>query len=356
MDGHGRRLTIDVPRAFRRGSSANPRASARCPLDNRSSILAACLALAVALACASHGALAFDLEGHRGARGLAPENTLAAFRRALAIGVTTIETDVAITRDGVAVISHNPKLVPEIVRDASGKWLAQPGPPIHSLTLAQLRTYDIGRLNPATRYASEFPEQQASDGERFPTLREVLALVAAGAKPVRLNLETKVTPDDAGDTASPAEFVRVIVDAVREAKLADRVTIQSFDWRTLREVKRVAPSIPTSCLTIESSGMNTMAPGADGRSPWHAGLALADYPSVPALVAAAGCSTWSMFWRNLTPALVEDAHAHGLAVLPWTVNDPAQMTRLVDMGVDGIITDYPDRLREVLRAKGLPLP
>ena len=314
------------------------------------------LLLAIALACATHGSLAFDLEGHRGARGLAPENTLAAFRRALAIGVTTIETDVAITHDGVAVISHNPNLVPELVRDAGGKWLAQPGPPIHSLTLAELRTYDIGRLNPATRYATEFPEQQPSDGERFPTLREVLALAAASTKPIRLNLETKVTPDNAGDTASPAEFVRVIMDAVREAKLSDRVTIQSFDWRTLREVKRVAPEIPTSCLTIESSGMNTMARGADGRSPWHAGLALADYPSVPGLVAAAGCSTWSMFWRNLTPALVTDAHARGLIVLPWTVNDPAQMARLIDMGVDGLITDYPDRLREVMRDKSLPLP
>jgi glycerophosphoryl diester phosphodiesterase len=312
--------------------------------------------LLLVLACASHAALAFDLEGHRGARGLAPENTLAAFRRALAIGVTTIETDVAITRDGIAVISHNPNLVPELVRDASGKWLAQPGPPIHSLTLAQLREYDVGRLNPATRYASEFPEQKASDGERFPTLHEVLALVAGAAKPIRLNVETKVTPDNAGATASPDEFVRIILDAVREAKLADRVTIQSFDWRTLREVKRVAPAIPTSCLTIESTGMNTMTPGADGRSPWHAGLALGDYPTVPALVAAAGCGTWSMFWRNLTPALVADAHARGLAVLPWTVNDPAQMARLIDMGVDGIITDYPDRLRAVMREKGLALP
>ena len=144
--------------------------------------------------------------------------------------------------------------------------------------------------------------------------------------------------------------------SIHALSLAERVTIQSFDWRALREVKRVAPTIPTSCLTIESTGMNTMAPGADGRSPWHAGLALADYPSVPALVAAAGCSTWSMFWRNLTPALVADAHARGLAVLAWTVNEPADMERLIDMGVDGIITDYPDRLRRVAKEHGLPLP
>lgn len=298
----------------------------------------------------------FDLEGHRGARGLAPENTLAAFRKAIAIGVTTIETDIAVTKDRVPVISHNPSLVPELVRDGTGKWLAAPGASIHSLTLDELRRYDIGRLDPDTKYARQFPEQRPSDGERFPTLREVLQLVATAGKPIRLNIETKLTPDNAGDTVDAATFVRVILDEVRAAKLVDRVTIQSFDWRSLMEVKRVAPDVPTSCLTIESTGMNTMAGAQDGKSPWHAGLNDSDFRSVAALVAAAGCSTWSMFWRNLTPALVADAHARGLEVLPWTVDDPADMQRLIDMGVDGIITDYPDRLRDVMKARGMPPP
>ena len=226
---------------------------------------------------------AFDLEGHRGARGVAPENTLAAFRRALAIGVTTIETDVAVTKDGVAVISHNPNLLPELVRGPDGQWLTAPRPSIHSLTLAELRRYDIGRVNPATPYARQFPEQVPRDGERFPTLRELLELVVASGKPVRLDIETKLTPDGAGDTVDAATFVHVILDEVWRAKLVDRVTLQSFDWRTLREAKRVAPDVPTSCLTIESTGMNTMAIGTDGRSPWHAGLVDRGYPSVPAL-------------------------------------------------------------------------
>jgi len=144
-------------------------------------------ALALLLALAPAVALAFDLEGHRGARGLEPENTLAAFRKAIAIGVTTIETDVAVTKDRVPVISHNPNLVPELVRDSTGKWLTTPGPSIHSLTLDELRRYDIGRVNPDTKYARQFPEQQPSDGERFPTLRELLQLVAAAPRPVRLN-------------------------------------------------------------------------------------------------------------------------------------------------------------------------
>jgi len=311
-------------------------------------------ALAAAL-LASH-ALAFDLEGHRGARGLAPENTLAAFRRALAIGVTTIETDIAVTSDLVPVISHNPRLEPDVVRGPDGRWLSSPGRSIHSLTLDELRRYDIGRLNPASRYARQFPEQEPSDGERFPTLRELLDLVQASGKPVRLDIETKLTPDNAGDTVDAATFVRVILDEARRAKLVDRVTIQSFDWRTLRAARVLAPGIPTSCLTIESSGMNTMAQGPDGRSPWHAGLVDRDYASVPALVAAAECNVWSAFYRNLTPALVADAHARKLAVLAWTVDEPSDMQRLIDMGVDGIITDYPDRLREVMAGRRMPLP
>ena len=299
---------------------------------------------------------AFDLEGHRGARGLAPENTLAAFRRALAIGVTTLETDIGVTKDLVAVISHNPDLVPEIVRGPDGRWLSAPGPSIHSLTFDELRRYDIGRLNPQTKYARDFPEQMPSDGERFPSLRELLDLVVAAGKPVRLDIETKLTPGNAGDTVDAATFVRVILDEVRRANLLERITLQSFDWSTLQEAKRVAPGVRTACLTIESSGMNTMATGPDGRSPWHAGLVDRDYASVPALVAAAGCSTWSAFHRNLTPELIADAHARGLAVLAWTVDDPLAMARLIDAGVDGIITDYPDRLRAVMRTRGLPLP
>ncbi|HET9668616.1 MAG TPA: glycerophosphodiester phosphodiesterase [Casimicrobiaceae bacterium] len=312
-------------------------------------------ALAVAALLASH-ALAFDLEGHRGARGLAPENTLAAFRRALAIGVTTIETDVAVTKDLVAVISHNPRLEPDLVRDPDGRWLSSQGPSIHSLTLDQLRRYDIGRLNPASRYARQFPGQEPSDGERFPTLRELFDLVNASGKPVRLDIETKITPHEPSDTVDASTFVRLILAEARRAELLDRVTIQSFDWRTLREARLRAPGIRTACLTIESSGMNTMAQGPDGASPWHAGLVDRDYASVPALVAAAGCNVWSAFHRNLTPALVADAHARRLAVLAWTVDEAPDMRRLIDMGVDGIITDYPDRLREVMDEKRMPLP
>ena len=300
---------------------------------------------------------AFDIEGHRGARGLAPENTLAGFRKALDIGVTVLETDIAITRDLVPVISHDPVLNPDLVRDRDGRWLERPGPPIHALTRADLAQFDIGRVNPASAYARDFPSQRAVDGERFPTLAELLQLVGESGKPVRLNLEIKMTPDNAGATPDAATFARVVLAAVDEAGIRKRVIVQGFDWRPLLELKRMAPEIETACLTIESRQMNTVAPGPDGRSPWHAGLALRDHDgSVPALVRAAGCATWSPSRQDLTRALVDEAHALGLRVIPWTVNDEAEMRRLIDLGVDGIITDYPDRLRKAVQAKGLPLP
>ena len=303
-------------------------------------------------------ALAFDLEGHRGTPGLAPENTLAAFRRALEIGVTTIETDMAVTKDDVVVISHNPSLNPDLVRDTDGHWLASPGPPIRTLTLAELRRYDIGRLNPTSQYARQFPEQKAVDGERFPKLSELFDLAKASGKTVRFNIETKITPTSGSNTPDPATFASLVIAAVRAAGMSDRVTVQSFDWRTLLEVKRIAPEIETSCLTFQTRDDNTVQQAPDGGpSPWHAGLALRDHGgSLPALVKAAGCGTWSMFWRNLTPKELADAHALRLKVLPWTVNERGDMRSLIDLGVDGIITDYPDRLREVMAEKKLALP
>jgi len=318
---------------------------------------AARAAIALAIALVTPAAFAFDLQAHRGGRGLAPENTLAAFRNALRLGVTTLESDLAVTRDGHLVLSHDPRLNPDLVRGPDGRWLSAPGPALHALTLDEVRRVDVGRLNPASRYAAQFPQQRPSDGERIPTLDELVALVSAHPGPVRLNLETKITPTSGDETPPPTQFARVVVDAIRRHGLAARVTVQSFDWRTLVEVRRLAPEIETSCLTIVSAGMDTVTPGPDGASPWHAGLRAADHGgSLAGLARAAGCGSWSMFWRNLAPEHVGQARAAGVKLLPWTVNEPADMARLVELGVDGIITDYPDRLRKVLAERGVALP
>jgi len=290
---------------------------------------------------------AFDLQAHRGGRGLTPESTLAGFRNAIALGVTTLETDLAVTKDDVLVLSHEPHLNPDLVRGPDGKWLEGAGPTIHSLTLAELKTYDIGRLNPATRYGQQFPAQTPHDGERFPILAELYAMAGPG---IRFNIETKIDPTKPDQTVDPAHFARLTVEAIRTAKMQRRTTIQSFDWRTLVEAKRLAPEIETVCLTIESRDMNTVGPKP---SPWLAGLDVKNSGSILQLARIAGCSAWSPFWRNVTAATIVEAHALGLKVIPWTVNDPAEMKRLIDLKVDGLITDYPDRGMTVLGEKGL---
>ena len=300
---------------------------------------------------------AFDLQGHRGARGLAPENTLAAFAMALTIGVTTLETDLAVTKDGVLVLSHDPMLNPDIVRGPDGQWIAEPAPAINSLTLAELKRFDVGRLKPDTKYARRFPQQRAIDGQRIPTLAELFMLADTSGKLPRYNIETKLEPDKPEQAPGPETFARLVVDAVHQAGVAARTTVQSFDWRTLLLVKRLAPEIETVCLTSPSTLRGEGEGAARRPSPWLAGLDPAQHGgSVPRLARAAGCGTWSPWFEELGADQVAEAHALGLKVIPWTVNAPDTMAGLIDMKVDGLITDYPDRAREVMAAKGLPLP
>ncbi len=295
--------------------------------------------------------MAFDLQGHRGARGLAPENTLAGFKVAQDLGVTTLETDLAVTRDGVVVISHDPVLNPDLTRGPDGQWLATAGPAIRTLTLDELKRYDIGRVNPVSKYGQQYPEQKPVDGQRFPTLAEFFA---QAAPQVRFNIEIKTDPAKPDLTLDPAAFSRLAVADIRKGKTEARTTLQSFDWRNLIEARKLAPEIATACLTIESNNFDTVQRASGRPSPWLGGLDLAAHGgSVPRLVKAAGCATWSPFWRNVTAENVKEAQALGLKVVPWTVNVPAEMGRLIDLGVDGLITDYPDRGLQVLASKGL---
>jgi glycerophosphoryl diester phosphodiesterase len=301
---------------------------------------------------------AFDLEGHRGARGLAPENTLPAFAAALQIGVTTLELDVGVTKDGMVVVSHDRALNPDHTRGPDGEFLSSPGPLIHDLTLAELQTYDVGRLKPGTAYAAAFPQQRAIDGARIPTLSEVFALAQrAGAAAVRFNIETKLTPTSAHETPDPDAFAHALVAVVREAGMAERVIIQSFDWRTLTAVRRIAPEIDRACLTVEMPEEDTVGRSHPGPSPWAGGLNIHDFDgSIPRLVVATGCRVWSPYHRNVDPAVLAEAKAANLRVIPWTVNQAPDMERLIDLGVDGLISDYPDRLRAVLADRNIPLP
>ena len=293
-------------------------------------------------------AFALDLQGHRGARGLLPENTLSAFARALDLGVTTLELDCGLTRDGVVVVAHDRTLNPDLTRDAQGRWLESAGAAIRRLTFDELKRYDVGRIKPGTDYAKRFAKQEGMDGARIPALSDVFELVRKhGDSKVRFNIETKLSPLAPDETAAPDAFVQALLGAIRKAGMERRVTIQSFDWRTLQIVQREAPGVPTVYLTAEGASPNNIP--VDGTaSSWTAGYQLAAFGgSVPRMVKAAGGAVWSPYHGDLTQARVREAQSLGLKVVVWTVNNEADMRRFIEWGVDGIISDYPDVLTSV---------
>ena len=318
---------------------------------------AARLFAACALALAPLVASAFDLEGHRGARGLAPENTLPAFAAALSLGVSTLELDTAITKDGVVVVSHDARLNPDITRGADGRWLNPPTRAVHQLTLDYLGQLDVGRIRPGSDYSYRFPDQKRMDGVYMPTLAQVFALArSAGNSEVRFNIEIKTSPKRPQDTPAPEEFARILLALIEREGMASRVIIQSFDWRALKAVQALAPSIPTSYLSSQQRSLDNIAAGEPGGSEWTAGIQYSSEGSVPKMVKAAGGAIWSPYYPELSAELVQEAHALGLQVIPWTVNKTEDMARLIDWGVDGLISDRPDVLRDVLTEKKLPLP
>ena len=319
-------------------------------------LLAAALLLAGCTAIMPTARQHFDLEAHRGGRGLAPENTLAAFSNAVDMGVSTLELDIGLTADDVVVISHDTSLNPDHTRDAKGAWLTpKSGAPIRTLTLAQLQTYDVGRIDPSSNYGKLFALQIPRDGERIPTLASLFAQVqarGADAATVRFNIETKIDPSKPDETAAPEPMVRALLAEIDKADMASRVTIQSFDWRTLTLVGKLAPQLPRAYLTT---------PRTLKDSRWTDGFDAASFASVPQMVRAASANApgpviWSPAFADLTPEVIREAHKLGLKVLPWTVNQRADMQRLMDWGADGIITDYPDILRDLMRERGLSLP
>jgi glycerophosphoryl diester phosphodiesterase len=265
--------------------------------------------------------------------------------------------DAGVTEDGVVVVAHDRRLNPDIARGPDGRWLTGRTPAIRELTYRELQRYDVGRIRPGSDYSRRWPDQRRADRVRIPTLEEVFELSRhARNADVRFNVETKISPEAPDETVDAETFARTLIKAVRDNGMAARTTIQSFDWRTLAVVQKQAPEIATSYLTSQQQALDNIHAGHRETSPWTAGIRYQDHGSVPRMVQAAGGRIWSPYFVDLTEAHVKEAKSLGLAVLPWTVNDRADMERLVDWGVDGIITDYPDRLREVMAAKNLPLP
>ncbi len=287
---------------------------------------------------------------HRGGAGLAPENTLAAFRGAFALDVDGVEMDVRLTADGEAVLYHDAQLKPEITRTADGKWLKEKGPAIMDLTLRELKSFDVGRVKPRTKYARRYPKQTASDGERIPTLHEVVTLAhQMGKNTVQFWIEIKTSPLEPDLTPPPEAVADAVIGIVRKADIIGRSLLLSFDWRSLVYAQRVAPEIVTAYISSQSGRFDTIQAGKAGASPWTAGFDIDEFGgSVPRAIHAAGGQYWSPSYRQLDRKKIEEAHSLGLRVIVWTPNKKEEMRRLIDMGVDGITTDRPDLVKGLL--------
>ncbi len=313
--------------------------------------------LAAALSVATTGGVAaFDIEAHRGGRALFPENTLPAFANALSMGVDTLELDIGVTQDEVIVVSHDRGLSPDLAHTADGAYVAPPGIPLVRLRLEDIKKYDVGQIRPGSAYAAQFTEQHALPGTRIPTLAEVFGVVRKSSDDhVRLNIETKIDPSHPDESPDPERFVTLVLGLLKAENFADRVMIQSFDWRTLQLVQKLAPKIPTVYLTQQTGFAPTVF--RDKPSPWTAGFNPGDYgSSLPRTIKASGGTIWSPFYGDVDAAVIDEAHRLGLTAVVWTVNKPADMARMIDMGVDGIISDRPDLLRNVAAEKGIALP
>ena len=291
--------------------------------------------------------------GHRGARGVLPENTMAGFEYLRQIGVGAVELDVQNTADGVPVVIHDPLIPAQLARDPQGGWLDAPGPRVLDLTLAQLQSYDMGRLNPDHSYGAQYPDQRPLDGARVPTLDEVMAWARSDpALLINIEIKSYAHRDDLG--ASPQALADAMLAVVQRHGMAGQCVVSSFDWRVLSVLRARAPQMPRAYLSYQQPGPENVI--HDG-SAWMDGLRLADHGgSLPRLIAAQGARCWNPFRRDLTPELLAEAHGLDLAVNVWTVNDAAEMQAMIDMGVDGVITDYPqttmDLLAEASAAQG----
>jgi glycerophosphoryl diester phosphodiesterase len=296
----------------------------------------------------------FDVQAHRGGRALRPENTLAAFTHAVELGIDTLELDLAVTRDRVVVVSHDYRLNPLLTRGSDGKFLGKDESVlIRDLDFHQLQRYTVGDIKRGSDYAYRFRDQVPVPGEKIPSLSQVFERIdSMGAQDVRYNLEIKTYPPFPQYTIDYSEFAALVLKAIREHGMEARVTVQSFDWRTLQAVKELAPNIAVACLTVRNFSIGgawyNLQPGRDGSSPWLAGLDGDDYSGVADLVHAFGADVWSPYYREIEREDVEAAHRLGLMIIPWTVNDPRIMRKLIGWGVDGIITDSPDLLIRVL--------
>lgn len=291
------------------------------------------------------------LVGHRGARGVLPENTLEGFAFSLRSGVALLELDVTATRDGVVVITHNHHLTRSMVRTTQGGWLQGDEPKVSDLTFAELQGYDVGGLDSKSAYGQRFPDQAFLTGIKIPRLSDLLEMLQQPEyQSVHLFLEIKSDPDLVDDLTARQALVQAVVTEVRQARMQSRTVLHSFDWGLLEDCQRIAPEMPTSFLTQLPENEEDIGEDSSKAVNPVDGCTTQDLPH---RVKAAAGQIWCPYYLDITAEALATARELGLTTMVWTVNEAEDIAHMIELGVDAICTDYPGRVQHQLLKRGL---
>jgi len=292
--------------------------------------------------------------GHRGARGEIAENSIEGFKHTFALGIKAIEFDVVISKDKIPVLYHYFHLISDMVKDESGNWLKNSELKIFDKSYEELNKYNIGSFDPESKHGKRFKEQKSLKNAKIPKLSELLELSSKREnKDVFLNLEVKSSPFKMGLTPAPSDTVSLILKDINTYKLEDRIIISSFDWRILYELKKQNPQILRGFLSLQQD-LSTLKKTIFEDSPWMG----KKFPSedlflLPKIIKSLEGHVWCPFYKDVTKKNIELAHELGLAVNVWTVSKESDILRMIEYGVDGIITDYPKKAQDICVAKNI---
>ncbi len=291
----------------------------------------------------AHNSQRPKIHGHRGARGLYPENTLKSVSSAVKLGSDAVEIDVWVSQDDRLIVHHDPRLSPAIARDASGAWVEKEWP-IRDLKAAELSRYDVGRMNPKSDYASQFPEQTSCDGQHIPSLEDIVGQLREINADIEINIELKSAPGEPSLMPPFEQYIEIAAREISSLGIIDRALVQSFDWRLPLGIKCMLPGLKIGLLS-DQRGQYGLS--EDGKSPCHDSKSTATsirLKDLPGIVGDLGANIWSPNFTDIETESLSKAHQLGLEVCVWTVNHVQHMRDMIDLGVDIITTDYPDRL------------
>ena len=292
--------------------------------------------------------------GHRGARGDLPENTLESFKYLFENDINAYETDILISKDLIPVITHDFRLEPSFTKDSEGNWIEDENIKIFDLTYEELLKFDVGSINKLSRYGRRFINQKPLENQRIPKLSELLDLSSKNkSENLLINLEIKSTPDEENLTPAPEDTVKLVVDEINLSNLKDKIIVSSFDWRTLTEIKNQYPEISRAYLTYQQARGMKIKKTIYNRSPWMSFLPFYEDHELPKIIKSQGGKAWHPYRKDITKKLVDISHQEDLPVNVWTVNEDYEMLKMIEYGVDGIMTDYPLRLKELCEKENI---